>query len=157
MPEIRLIDETGKYHASVRTEDAIKRAQDVSLDLILISPPTEQPPLYKMVNYGRDQFARKKKSQKQKSARVKEVKFRPTTDVGDYKIKLRKIIQFLDSGDKVKVSLRFRGREIQHRDIGLALLNRLKGDLTEYSIEQEPKLEGRQMTMVVMKGKNNAR
>jgi translation initiation factor IF-3 len=127
------------------------------MDLVEISP-NAKPPVCRIMDYGKFQFEQNKhraaQKKKQKLVHVKEVKFRPATDVGDYNVKLKKIRTFLDRGDKVKVSLRFRGREMQHRELGLELLNRIKVDLgSTVVVEQQPKLEGRQMTMVVAQGK----
>ena len=131
-------------------------AGDLGLDLVEISP-TAKPPVCRIMDYGKFLFEQSKKravqKKKQKLIQVKEVKFRPATDVGDYNVKLRKISTFLERGDKVKVSLRFRGREMQHRGLGMDLLNRVKGDLEGVVVEQEPKMEGRQMTMVLTSGK----
>lgn len=132
------------------------QAEEAGFDLVEISP-NAKPPVCRIMDFGKYLFEQSKKraaqKKKQKLIHVKEIKFRPATDVGDYQVKLRKIVGFLDRGDKVKVSLRFRGREMQHRDLGLEILNRIKRDLENVSIEQEPKLEGRQITMVLMKGK----
>lgn len=139
------------------TGDAVRKAVSAGLDLVEISP-NAKPPVCRIMDYGKYLFDQNKKKaaakKKQKLVHVKEVKFRPATDVGDYNVKVRKIIGFLERGDKVKVSLRFRGREMQHRELGLELLQRVKGDLPDgLIVEQEPKLEGRQMTMVVVLGK----
>lgn len=140
----------------VRTDQAIVMAEEVGLDLVEISP-TAKPPVCRIMDFGKYQFEQSKQKavqkKKQQLIHLKEVKFRPATDVGDYQVKLRKIAAFLERGDKVKVTLRFRGREMQHRELGLELLNRVKRDLGSITIEQELKLEGRQMIMVIMKGK----
>ena len=141
----------------VDTTKALEQAQEANLDLVEISPNAD-PPVCRIMDYGKYLFEqnRRKKAQKKKlkQIHVKEVKFRPGTDVGDFDVKLRKICTFLDRGDKVKVSLRFRGREMQHKELGLELLERVKAKLPEgYQIEQEPKMEGRQMTMVVVMGR----
>lgn len=135
------------------TPQALMRAKDAGLDLVEISPNAE-PPVCRIMDYGKYQFELSKRKaaakKKQKQVQIKEVKFRPGTDIGDFNVKVRKIIGFLERGDKVKVSIRFRGREMQHRELGLDLLNRVKTELPEgYTVEQEPKLEGRQMTMVL--------
>ncbi len=131
-------------------------ADEAGMDLVEISP-NERPPVCRIMDFGKYQFEQSKKraahKKKQRLIHIKEVKFRPATDIGDYHVKLKKIATFLERGDKVKVSLRFRGREMQHRQLGLDLLNRIKKDLENVAIEQEPKLEGRQITMVLMKGK----
>jgi len=157
VPEVRLIDADGEQVGVVKTYEALRMAQDADLDLVEISP-TAKPPVCRIMNYGKFLFDANKKQaaakKKQRVTQVKEIKFRPGTDVGDYNVKLRKIISFLERGDKVKVSLRFRGREMQHRELGLELLNRIKGDLPEGCVvEQQPQLEGRQMSMVVAVGK----
>ena len=159
VPEVRLIDQDGQQVGIMTTTDALRKAQIAGLDLVEISP-TAKPPVCRIMDYGKYVFDQNKKmaaaKKKQKQVHVKEVKFRPGTDIGDYNVKVRKIISFLERGDKVKVSLRFRGREMQHRELGLELLQRVKGDLPEgLVVEQEPKLEGRQMTMVVAMGKSS--
>lgn len=157
VPEVRLIDVQGNQVGIVKTQEALAQAEGIGLDLVEISPNV-RPPVCRIMDYGKYQFEQSKKrsaqKKKQRSIQVKEVKFRPVTDVGDYQIKLRKIQTFLGHGDKVKISLRFRGREMQHRELGLALLERIKRDLGDTIIvEQKPKMEGRQITMVVMCGK----
>lgn len=156
VPEVRLIDVQGNQVGVVKTQQALAQAQDIGLDLVEISPNV-RPPVCRIMDYGKYQFEQSKKrsaqKKKQRLIRVKEVKFRPVTDVGDYQVKLSKIQTFLARGDKVKISLRFRGREIQHCDLGLELLERIKKDLGDTIIvEQKPKMEGRQITMVVMCG-----
>lgn len=159
LPEVRLIDEKGEQMGIVKIDRALTLAEEAGLDLVEVSP-TAKPPVCRIMNFGKYQFEQSKRKaaqkKKQRLIHLKEVKFRPATDVGDYQVKLRKITAFLERGDKVKVSLRFRGREMQHRELGLELLNRVKRDLGSILIEQEPKLEGRQMTMVVMKGKGES-
>lgn len=160
VPEVRLIDAKGNQVGVVRTQEALSQAEEAGLDLVEISPNV-RPPVCRIMNYGKYQFEQSKKrsaqKKKQRLTQVKEVKFRPATDVGDYQVKLRKIIGFLERGDKVKVSLRFRGREMQHRELGLELLNRLKKDLgSAINVEQEPKLEGRQISMVIVQGKTES-
>ncbi|WP_244897160.1 translation initiation factor IF-3 [Candidatus Coxiella mudrowiae] len=159
LPEVRLIDEKGEQMGIVKIDRALTLAEEAGLDLVEVSP-TAKPPVCRIMNFGKYQFEQSKRKaaqkKKQRLIHLKEVKFRPATDVGDYQVKLRKIADFLERGDKVKVSLRFRGREMQHRELGLELLNRVKRDLRSIVIEQEPKLEGRQMTMVVMKGKGES-
>ncbi len=161
MPEVRLIDKDGEQAGVVNTRDALSRAQAEGMDLVEISP-NAKPPVCRIMDYGKYQFEQNKRraaqKKKQKLVHVKEVKFRPATDVGDYNVKLKKIRTFLERGDKVKVSLRFRGREMQHRELGMELLNRIKADLGDAAVvEQQPKLEGRQMTMVVAQGKTEQR
>lgn len=159
IPEVRLIDAEGNQVGVVRTEEALAKAEEAGLDLVEISP-NARPPVCRIMDYGKYLFELSKKrsaqKKKQKLIQVKEVKFRPSTDVGDYQVKLRKIQGFLERGDKVKVSLRFRGREMQHQSLGVELLERLKKDLGDIVIEQEPKLEGRQITMVIMSGKSDS-
>ena len=128
-------------------------AEEANLDLVEISPQAE-PPVCKVMDYGKFKFEEQKKRQaarkKQKQIQVKEIKFRPGTDIGDYNVKLRSLIKFLTEGDKVKVTLRFRGREMAHQELGRDLLKRVEADLQEVGIvEQYPKMEGRQMVMVL--------
>jgi len=131
----------------------LERAEEAELDLVEIAP-TAQPPVCKLMDYGKFKYQESKKKHeaklKQKQIQVKEVKFRPGTDDGDYNVKLRNLIRFLTDGDKAKITLRFRGREMAHQDIGLALLKRVEADLIEVgTVEQFPKLEGRQMVMMI--------
>jgi translation initiation factor IF-3 len=121
--------------------------------------PNAEPPVCRIMDYGKFRFEESKKLQtakkKQKQTQVKEIKFRPGTDIGDYNIKLRKLISFLEDGDRTKVTLRFRGREMAHQELGMELLQRVKTDLSEYgTVEQEPKMEGRLMVMVLAPKKN---
>ncbi len=132
---------------------AIELAKEVGLDLVEVSPNAE-PPVCRVMDFGKYLFEQNKKAQtskrKQKQVHVKEIKFRPGTDEGDYQIKLRKLIEFLEYGDKTKITLRFRGREMTHQELGANLLARVRKDLEEYGIvEQMPQLEGRQMIMVM--------
>ncbi len=132
---------------------ALETAQQDSLDLVEISPDAE-PPVCKVMDYGKHVFDIKKKlaqqKKKQKQTQVKEMKFRPGTDEGDYQIKLRNLVRFLENGDKAKVTLRFRGREMAHQELGAEMMKRVEVDLSELAqVEQYPKLEGRQMTMVM--------
>ena len=131
--------------------EAFAKAEEFELDLVEISP-TAQPPVCKVMDYGKFKYqeSKRKHEQKQKQIQVKEIKFRPGTDDGDYNVKIRNLIRFLEDGDKAKVTLRFRGREMAHQEIGLALLKRVEADLTEVgTVEQFPKLEGRQMVMMI--------
>jgi translation initiation factor IF-3 len=133
--------------------DAIDLAREEGLDLVEVSPNAE-PPVCRIMDFGKYLFEQNKKAQqsrrKQKQVHVKEIKFRPGTDEGDYQIKLRKLVQFLENGDKTKVTLRFRGREMAHQELGANLLARVRDDLDEYgSVEQMPQMEGRQMVMVI--------
>ena len=137
----------------VSLNEAMAQAEAADVDLVEIAPQAA-PPVCRLMDYGKYKYAESKRQHearlKQKQVQVKEVKFRPGTDEGDYKIKLRNLIRFLQEGDKAKVTLRFRGREITHQELGLALLTRVEADLQEYAvIEQFPKMEGRQMIMVV--------
>lgn len=132
---------------------AIELAKEESLDLVEVSPMAE-PPVCRIMDFGKYLFEQNKKNQtakrKQKQVQVKEIKFRPGTDDGDYQIKLRKLIAFLEYGDKTKVTLRFRGREMAHKELGAKLLARVRDDLEEYgTVEQMPQMEGRQMVMVI--------
>lgn len=133
--------------------EAMSLASESSLDLVEISPNAE-PPVCRIMDYGKFRFEENKKLQTQrkktKQTQVKEIKFRPGTDIGDYKIKLKKLIEFLGEGDRTKVTLRFRGREMAHQELGMELLMRVKADLEEYGVvEQEPRMEGRLMVMVL--------
>ena len=150
---MRLIDAEGQQVGIVDVEDALSRANAEGLDLVEIVPNAE-PPVCRLMDFGRFLFDQKKKKneakKKQKQVQVKEVKFRPGTDEGDYQVKLRNLTRFLSDGDKAKVTMRFRGREHAHRDLGLKLLRRVEGDLAELSTaEQQPAMEGRQMVMVL--------
>jgi len=161
VPEVRLIDQDGNQVGVVRTSEALANAREVGMDLVEISP-NAKPPVCRIMDYGKYQFELKKKKsaqkKKAKKIQVKGINFRPSTDVGDFDVKCRKITEFLDDGDKVKVSVRFRGREMQHKDLGLDLLDRVKTRLPAGAVvEQEPRLEGRQMTMVVGMGRQNDR
>ncbi len=151
--EVRLIDETGENVGVVSTSDALDRADNAGLDLVEISPGAE-PPVCKILDYGRfkyeDQKRKNEARKKQKTVDVKEIKMRPNIDQHDYDVKMRAINRFLEEGDKVKVTMRFRGREMAHQDLGLKVLDRVRDQLEEVSkVEQFPKMEGRQMTMVV--------
>ena len=149
--EVRLIGSDGSQVGVVSLEEALETAQQDGLDLVEIVPDAE-PPVCKVMDYGKHIFDIKKKNalqkKKQKQTQVKEMKFRPGTDQGDYEIKLRNLVRFLENGDKAKVTLRFRGREMAHQDLGMEMMNRIESDLAELSqVEQYPKTEGRQMTM----------
>lgn len=153
VPEVRLIDENGENIGVVSRDDALTRAGDAGLDLVEISPGAT-PPVCKILDYGRFKYEdQKKKSEarkRQKTIDVKEIKMRPNIDQHDYEVKMRSIQRFLADGDKVKVTLRFRGREMAHQEFGVRLLERIKGDLEPYSIvESFPRLEGRQMVMLL--------
>ena len=151
--EVRLIGQDGEQVGIVSIEDALRAAQNAGEDLVEIVPNAE-PPVCRIMDYGKHVFEQKKQHQaarkKQKQVQIKEIKFRPATDIGDYKIKLRNLIKFLEQGNKVKVTMRFRGREHAHRELGLDFLQRIEKDLEEYGqVEQKPAMEGRQMVMVV--------
>ena len=155
-----LIDSFGEKQGIVSIEDAIAAANSASLDLVQVSPSNSNPIVCKLLDYGKHLFDKKKNisSSKVKTKRntTKEIKFRPSTDVGDYNIKLKKIKSFILDGDKTKISVRFRGREILNSDMGLALLNKLRDELEEIAqVDQEPSLEGRQLLMVLSPLKKN--
>lgn len=150
---MRLIDQAGEQIGVVPLGQAKRIAEEAELDLVEISP-NAKPPVCRIMDYGKFKFEQSKKLQeakkKQKQIQVKEVKFRPGTDEGDYQVKLRNLIRFLNDGDKAKITLRFRGREMAHQDLGLKLLTRVEEDLAPYgTVEQRPKMEGRQMIMVM--------
>jgi translation initiation factor IF-3 len=152
-PEIRLVAEDGEQLGIVPIRDALKLSEEREVDLVEIAP-LANPPVCKMMDFGKFKYREAKKAHeaklKQKQIQVKEVKFRPSTDEGDYKIKLRNLIRFLEEGDKTKVTLRFRGREMAHQEFGQRLLERIKGDLEPHGVvEQWPKMEGRQLIMVL--------
>ena len=155
---MRLIGQDGEQVGIVSIEEAIRTAEDASLDLVEIVPNAE-PPVCRVMDYGKFVFELKKQKsearKKQKQVQVKEVKFRPGTEIGDYQVKLRNLRRFLEDGDKAKVTMRFRGREHAHRDRGLELLEKIEADLQEISqVEQRPMMEGRQMVMVLGPRKN---
>lgn len=153
IPEVRLIDETGENVGVVSTRDAISRAESVGLDLVEISPNAD-PPVCKILDLGKFKYeAQKKKNEakkKQKVIEIKEIKLRPNIDDNDYQVKMRAAKKFLEDGDKVKVTLRFRGREMAHQDIGANVLRRVAEEFADLvKVEQYPKMEGRQMIMVI--------
>jgi len=148
-----LIGVDGEAIGVVKLIDALKQAEDAELDLVEIAP-TASPPVCRVMDFGKFKYQESKKAHeaklKQKVIQVKEIKFRPGTDDGDYNVKLRNLIRFLEEGDKTKITLRFRGRELAHQEIGARMLERLKADLEPYGqVEQFPKMEGRQMVMVL--------
>lgn len=154
---MRLIGADGEQVGIVTRDEALDNARRASLDLVLIAPEAE-PPVVKVMDYGKHLFELKKSKaaqrKKQKQIQIKEMKFRPGTEEGDYQVKLRNLKRFLEDGDKAKVSLRFRGREVVHPEIGLNLMSRIAEDLTEIAqVESEPKFEGRQMIMVLAPSK----
>jgi translation initiation factor IF-3 len=134
-------------------DSAIALARESSLDLVEVSPNAE-PPVCRIMDFGKYLFEQKKKLHagkvKQRQTHLKEIKFRPGTEIGDYQVKMKKLIAFLEAGDKTKVTLRFRGREMAHQELGMQLLERVRNDLEEYgTVEQFPKMEGRQLIMVL--------
>jgi len=148
-----LIGAEGDQVGIVTIEEALEAADQAKLDLVEIVPNAE-PPVCRIMDYGKFVFEQKKQKQtakkKQKQVQVKEIKFRPGTGIGDYQVKLRNLIRFLNDGDKTKVTMRFRGREHVHRELGLEMLQRVESDLAEYGeVEQAPQMEGRQMIMVL--------
>ena len=152
-PEVRLVGIEGEPIGIVRIEEAMRLAEENDIDLVEIAP-TAKPPVCRLMDYGKFKYRESKKAHeaklKQKQIQVKEVKFRPGTDEGDYKIKVRNLTRFLTEGDKTKVTLRFRGREMAHQELGVQLLRRVEADLKEVgTVEQWPKLEGRQMVMIL--------
>jgi translation initiation factor IF-3 len=150
---VQLIDETGENHGTISLEDALDRAVEAGLDLVEISPNAD-PPVCKLLDYGKYKYQAQKKAaearKKQKTFDVKEIKMRPNIDNHDYDVKMRNIKRFFEHGDKVKVTLRFRGREMAHAELGRQLLDRVKDEVDELAkVEAEPKMEGRQMIMVL--------
>ncbi|MEQ8206157.1 MAG: translation initiation factor IF-3 [Woeseia sp.] len=151
--EVRVIDQDGEQAGVMPLREALVIAKEQGLDLVEVSPMAK-PPVCRVMDFGKYLFELNKKAQtakrKQKQVHVKEIKFRPGTDEGDYKIKLKKLTAFLENGDKTKVTLRFRGREMAHQELGAKLLARVRDDLKELSVvEQMPQMEGRQMIMVM--------
>ncbi|MBL4820510.1 MAG: translation initiation factor IF-3 [Gammaproteobacteria bacterium] len=151
--QVRLVAADGSQAGIVTIEEARAASAEARLDLVLIAPDAE-PPVCKIMDYGKHIFDLKKQKaankKKQRRVQVKEIKFRPGTEAGDYQVKLRNLIRFLEDGDKVKVSLRFRGRELAHQHLGQELVARIREDLAEYgSVEQDPKMEGRQIVMIL--------
>jgi translation initiation factor IF-3 len=152
-PQVRLVDENGEQVGVVSVSDALRRAEVAGLDLMEVSPNAE-PPVCKILDYGRFRYeAQKKKNEarkKQKVIEVKEIKMRPNIDTHDYEVKMRSIHRFIGEGDKVKVTMRFRGREMVHQELGKQVLDRVREEMEQTAkVEQFPKLEGRQMTMVM--------
>ncbi|RHW21061.1 translation initiation factor IF-3 [Pseudomonas jilinensis] len=151
--EVRLIGADGEQIGIVSIQEAMAAAEEAKLDLVEISPDA-QPPVCRIMDYGKHLFEKKKQQaaarKNQKQIQIKEIKFRPGTEEGDYQVKLRNLIRFLSDGDKAKISLRFRGREMAHQELGMELLKRVEADLAEYgTVEQHPKMEGRQLMMVI--------
>lgn len=152
-PEVRLIGVNGEPIGIVSLAAANKMAEEIELDLVEIAPAAS-PPVCRLIDYGKFKYRESKKRHeaklKQKQIQVKEIKFRPATSEGDYQIKLRNLTRFLEEGDKTKITLRFRGREMAHQEFGVRLLERVKNDLESYGVvEQFPKMEGRQMVMML--------
>jgi translation initiation factor IF-3 len=152
-PQVRLIDHTGQNVGVVATSDAMARATEVGLDLVEISPDAD-PPVAKILDYGKYKYQEQKKAaearKRQKVVEIKEIKMRPSIDDHDYDVKMRSIRRFFDEGDKVKVTLRFRGRELSHQELGWQVLQRVKSDTEPIAkVESEPRMEGRQMVMVL--------
>ena len=153
VPEIRLIGEDGEQVGVVNIRTALQMAEEAGVDLVEIAP-LAKPPVCRIMDYGKFKYQEAKKAHeaklKQKQVQVKEVKLRPGTDENDYQIKLRNMTRFLEEGDKVKVTLRFRGREMAHQEFGMRQLERIKADLEAFGqVEQMPKMEGRQMIMII--------
>lgn len=148
-----MIGSDGQQIGIVSLHEALRKAEEAGLDLVEISP-NAVPPVCRVMNFGKFQYEESKRKhaakRKQKQIQVKEIKFRPGTGIGDYQIKLRNLIRFLEEGNKAKVTLRFRGREMAHQELGADLLKRVEADLKEFGIvEQHPRLEGRQMVMII--------
>ena len=153
VPQVRLIDEEGEMQGVMSARDALARAYAVGLDLLEISPNAD-PPVCKILDFGKFKYEQQKKrneaKKKQKIVEIKEVKVRPNIDENDYQVKMRAMKSFIDEGDKVKVTLRFRGREMAHQDIGVRVLERIRDELeTQTKVEQMPRMENRQMIMVL--------
>jgi translation initiation factor IF-3 len=151
--QVRLVGADGEQVGVVSITEARTAASEAKLDLVMISPDAD-PVVCKIMDHGKHIFDLKKQKaankKKQRRIQVKEIKFRPGTEVGDYQVKLRNLIRFLEDGDKAKVSLRFRGREMAHQHLGMELVNRIREDLVEYgTVEQDPKMEGRQIVMIL--------
>ena len=152
-PTVRLIDQDGEMQGVLTTREALARAYGIGLDLLEISPNAE-PPVVKILDYGKFKYEQQKKKnearKRQKVVEIKEVKVRPNIDENDYQVKLRAMRSFIGEGDKVKVTLRFRGREMAHQELGVKVLERIRGDMDATTkVEQMPKLENRQMVMVI--------
>jgi translation initiation factor IF-3 len=151
--EVRLVDERGAQVGIVSLREALMRAEDAGLDLVEVAP-TARPPVCKILDYGKFKYEEQKKANAARKNRriteIKEIKMRPSIDDNDYGIKMRKVREFIDEGDKVKVTMRFRGREMAHQHLAMELLNKVKEEMADVAkVEQMPKLEGRQMVMVM--------
>jgi translation initiation factor IF-3 len=152
-PRVLLIDEKGEKQGEVPIEAALDAAREAGLDLVMVAPDND-PPVVKISDYGKQRFAEQKKRaearKKQKSADLKEIKMRPNIDTHDYEVKGKSIRRFFEEGDKVKITMRFRGREMAHQHLGMELLAKVREEFSDVAkVEQEPKLEGRQMVMVL--------
>ena len=153
VPRVRVIGADGEQVGILERDEALTMAEDAGLDLVEIQP-TAEPPVCRIMDFGKFKFEQQKKAaaqrKKSKQIEIKELKFRPTTDVGDYNIKLRNMVRFLEEGDKVKVNIRFRGREMSHQELGIELARRIQNDIAETGVvDQFPRMEGRQMTMMI--------
>lgn len=153
MPRVRVIGSDGEMIGVLSRDEALEKAEDEGLDLVEIQPNAD-PPVCKIMDFGKFKFDQQKKAaeakKKARQQEIKEVKFRPVTDEGDYQIKLRNMRRFLEEGDKVKVNIRFRGREMSHQDLGRQMAARIEADLGEdIVVESRPRLEGRQMVMMI--------
>jgi translation initiation factor IF-3 len=153
LPKVRLVDQRGNMVGVVSRNEALTMALEAGLDLVEVSPNAD-PPVCKILDYGKFKYEEQKKKneakKKQKIIEVKEIKLRPGIDDHDYQVKMRSMIKFFEEGDKVKVTMRFRGREMAHQELGMEVLNRVRDDLEEIAkVEQIPRMEGRQMTMVL--------
>ena len=153
VPKVRVIDAEGENHGVISLEDALEIAEEAGLDLVEVSPQVD-PPVCKVLDFGKYKYEQQKTAnearKKQKVVEVKEIKMRPGIDEHDYQVKMRAVRKFLENGDKVKMTIRFRGREMAHQDLGLKVLNRVRDELEEViKIEQTPRTEGRLMVMVI--------
>ena len=152
-PKVRVIDENGENLGVMYTREAFEQAQEVGLDLVEISPNAD-PPVAKFLDIGRYKYEAQKRAneqrKRQKTQEIKEIKMRPNIDDHDYQTKMKKVVEFIEEGDKVKLTLRFRGREMAHNQLGMAVLQRVAEDTSQIAkVEQYPRLEGRQMLMVI--------
>lgn len=154
---MRLIDKDGGQVGIVSSQEALQKAQEANLDLVEIAPQST-PPVCRIMDFGKYLFEQRKRlKKKSKQIQVKEVKMRPVTDIGDYLVKVRKAIVFLQEGNKVKFTVRFRGRELSYQQQGIDILRRAENDIREHgTVEQTPKMEGKQMVMIVIPGKQKS-
>jgi translation initiation factor IF-3 len=153
VPRVRLVDERGEMIGVVTRNEALQRATEAGLDLVEVAANAD-PPVVKILDFGKFKYEEQKRRnearKKQKVIEVKEIKLRPGIDDHDYDVKMRSMVKFIEEGDKVKVTMRFRGRELAHQELGMNVLMRVKGDLDQVAkVEQHPRMEGRQMTMVI--------